>query len=321
MALGFGYRAPVRRYRGVMADSARWERFRFRPGDVVISTPSKCGTTWMQTIVGMLLLDRVDLGAPIGTLSPWLDMLIRTDDEVFGLLEAQTHRRFIKTHTPLDGVPRHDEVTYIAVIRHPLDVALSNADHFENERAERAIELRTRAAGPPDLPERELPPDDLAGYLRWFIDNDVAPTGSGPYGLADYCEQILTFWDAREASNVHLFHYADLWADREGEMRRVASVLSVPIDEDRWPAFVEAAGLESMRSRAEDTAPEAHLGLWRDPRAFFRSGGTRGWASLMSPDDLAHFDERLRELAGDATGWVLGGRTAIGAEPLHTPPR
>jgi hypothetical protein len=57
------------------------------------------------------------------------------------------HRRFIKTHTPLDGVPRRDEVTYIAVIRHPLDVALSNADHFENEHAERAIELRTRAAG------------------------------------------------------------------------------------------------------------------------------------------------------------------------------
>src|SRR6266508_5421693 len=202
IACGFGYRAPVRRYRDVMVDSARWERFTFRPGDVVISTPSKCGTTWMQTIVGMLLLDRVDLGAPISTISPWLDMLIRTDDEVFGLLEPQTHRRFIKTHTPLDGVPRHDEVTYIAVIRHPLDVALSNADHFENERAERAIELRTRAAGPPDLPEQGLPFHDLAGYLRWFIDNDVAPTGSGPNGLADYCEQIRTYWDAREAPNV-----------------------------------------------------------------------------------------------------------------------
>ena len=256
-----------------MVDSTRWERFTFRPGDVVISTPAKCGTTWMQTIVGMLLLDRVDLGAPIGTLSPWLDMLIRTDDEVFGLLELQTHRRFIKTHTPLDGMPRHDEVTYITMIRHPLDVAMSGADHFENERAERAIELRTRAVGPPDLPEQELPFDDLAGYLRWFIDNQVGPTGIGPDGLADYCEQIRTYWEAREAPNVHLFHYADLWADRDGEMRRVATVLGVPIDEDRWPAFVEAAGLESMRSRADATAPEAHLGLWRHPRAFFRSGG------------------------------------------------
>ena len=253
----------VRRYRGVMADSARWERFTFRPGDVVISTPSKCGTTWMQTIVGMLLLDRVDLGAPISTLSPWLDMLIRTDDEVFGLLDG---RRTVGSSRPTrrsTGCRVIDEVTYIAVIRHPLDVAMSDADHFENERAERAIELRTRAVGPPDLPGQELPFDDPAGYLRWFIDNDVAPTGSGPDGLADYCEQIRTYWDAREAPNVHLFHYADLWADRDGEMRRVAAVLGVPIDEDRWPAFVEAAGLESMRSRADDTAPEAHLGLWR----------------------------------------------------------
>src|SRR6185436_341969 len=116
--------------------------FAFRPDDVVISTPSKCGTTWMQAIVGMLLLDRTDLGAPISTLSPWLDMLVRSDEDVFGLLDAQTHRRFVKTHTPLDGIPRHPSVTYIVVIRHPLDVALSDADHFANERAERLVELR-----------------------------------------------------------------------------------------------------------------------------------------------------------------------------------
>jgi aryl sulfotransferase len=96
---------PLRRYQGFFADSSRWERFAFRPDDVVISTPAKCGTTWMQTIVGMLLLDRSDLGAPIGTMSPWLDMLTRTEDEVFALLDAQTHRRFVKTHTALDGVP------------------------------------------------------------------------------------------------------------------------------------------------------------------------------------------------------------------------
>lgn len=66
---------PVRRYRGFVVDSERWDRFRFWPDDIVISTPAKCGTTWMQTIIGMLVLDRIDLGAPISTISPWLDML------------------------------------------------------------------------------------------------------------------------------------------------------------------------------------------------------------------------------------------------------
>ena len=256
----------LRHYEGFFADSSRWERFTFRPGDVVISTPAKCGTTWMQTIVGMLLLDRTELGAPIGAISPWLDMLTRTEDEVFGLLDAQTHRRFIKTHTPLDGVPRHDEVTYIVVVRHPLDVAMSDRDHGANMREERAVELRVSVAGPAERGGSDPLPEDPAEFLRWFIDNDEPPTGSGPHGLDDYCQQVRTYWDARDAANVHLFHYADLWADRDGEMRRVAAALGVPIDEERWPAFVEAAGLTSMRARAADTAPDAahgHLGIAR----------------------------------------------------------
>ena len=132
-----------------------------------------------------------------------------------------------------------------------------------------------------------------------------------PDGLADYCQQIRTYWEARHAPNVHLFHYADLWADIDGEMRRVAAALEVSIDEDRWPGFVQAAGLSSMRSRAADTAPEAHVGMWVSPERFFRSGGTRDWASMLSPDDISHFEERMRELAGDAADWATGGRVAL----------
>lgn len=304
----------LRRYQGFMSDSARWKRFTFRPDDVVISTPSKCGTTWMQNIVGMLLLDRIDLGAPISVISPWLDMLIRSDDDVFEALDRQTHRRFMKTHTPLDGVPRLESVTYIAVVRHPLDVVMSDIGHHDNMREDRAVELRVAASGPPsrDMGSNERPPEDPGDYLRWFIDNHEQPTGSGPYGLEDYCNQILTYWEARHAPNVHLFHYADMWNDLDGEMRRVATALDVPMDEERWPGFVEAAGLTSMRSRAAHTAPEAHMGLWESPELFFRSGGTRDWASLLSSDDISHFEVRLRELAGDAADWALRGRVAFG---------
>ncbi len=310
----------MRRYRGFMADSARWERFALRPDDVIISAPSKCGTTWMQMIVGMLLLDRTDLGAPISAISPWLDMLIRTDDEVFGLLEGQRHRRFVKTHTPLDGLPHLSSVTYVTMIRHPLDVALSDLDHADNERFDRLVELRRAAVGPEAPAEGALDaaPEAADAYLRWFIDNDVEPTGSGPYGLADYCNQVLTYWKARQKPNVHLFHYADLWADRDREMRRIAAALDVDVDEERWPSFVEAAGIESMRARAGDTAPEVVSGIWQRPERFFRVGGTRDWASLLDDRDIAHFDERLRQLAVDATDWVLSGRVALERDPSRT---
>jgi aryl sulfotransferase len=294
-------------------DSERWERFAFRSDDVVISTPAKSGTTWMQTIVGMLVLDRVDLGAPISTLSPWLDMLIYTDEEMFHLLEEQRHRRFIKTHTPLDGVPHLSSVTYIAVIRHPLDVALSYRDHDKNLDSDRLVELRTAAAGPDDSEDRlfDDEPEAPDAYLRWFIDNEIEPKGSGPYGLADYCNQVRTYWDARGDLNVHLFHYTDLWNDRESEMRRVAAALGVTVAEERWPTFVEAAGLDSMRSRADDTVPETQAGIWHSPEEFFRVGGMRDWASLLDSRDITHFNERLGDLAGEASDWVLRGRVAL----------
>jgi hypothetical protein len=304
----------MRRYRGRSSDSVRWERFTFRDDDVVISTPSKCGTTWMQNIVGMLLLDRTDLGAPISQLSPWLDMLLRTDAEVFGTFEAQSHRRWIKTHTPLDGVPLLPSITYITVVRHPLDVALSDRDHSSNQDIERFRELREAVVGEldPELAARwaDAPEDDTE-YLRWFIDNDLPPSGSGPNGLADFCEQARTSWERREAPNVHLFHYQDLWNDLDGEMRRVAHVLGVTVDEDRWPDFVDAATLQSMRARAASTAPEAHLGIWHEPHKFFRVGGRRDWSSHLDASDIDHFHARLNELAGDATPWILNGRAAL----------
>lgn len=298
-------------------DSQRWERFSFRPDDIIISTPAKCGTSWMQKIVGMLVLDRIDLGAPISTISPWLDMLIYTDQEIFSLLENQRHRRFIKTHTPLDGIPHLPSVTYITMIRHPLDVALSYRDHDQNLDWEHLQALRTTAAGAADNEESlfEDEPEAPDAYLRWWIDNTIEPRGSGPYGLADYCNQIRTYWDARAEPNVHLFHYTDLWNDRESEMRRVAATLGITVADDRWPIFVEAAGLDSMRSRADETAPDSEAGAWTSPEQFFRVGGTRDWTSLLVDRDIVRFDEQLRHLAGEARDWVLSGRGALEHSP------
>src|SRR5436305_9677088 len=115
---------PVR-YRSADEDSGRWLAFPFRRGDIVISTRSKSGTTWMQMICALLVFQTVDLPAPLAQLSPWLDWLTTGQRQMYDQLAAQRHRRFIKTHTPLDGVPIEPEVSYLVVARHPLAVAVS----------------------------------------------------------------------------------------------------------------------------------------------------------------------------------------------------
>src|SRR5262245_55463613 len=123
---------PTIRYVSPDEDSARWADFAFRDGDIVISTRTKSGTTWMQMICALLVFQTPDLPAPLVELSPWLDMLVEPRDDVVARLEAQRHRRFIKTHTPLDGVPIDDRATYIVVARHPLDMAISRYYHGDN---------------------------------------------------------------------------------------------------------------------------------------------------------------------------------------------
>src|SRR6266487_4727030 len=115
MATDHKVRAVPLRYRSHEEDSERWVGFPFREGDVVISTRSKSGTTWVQMICALLVFQTPDLPAPLTELSPWLDWLITPRDEVFDRLAAQEHRRVIKTHTPLDGIPLDSRATYIVV--------------------------------------------------------------------------------------------------------------------------------------------------------------------------------------------------------------
>jgi len=52
-----------------------------------------------QRIVSLLIFDSPDLYAPMAHISPWLDMNTRPVDDVLHELDAQTHRRFVKSHS------------------------------------------------------------------------------------------------------------------------------------------------------------------------------------------------------------------------------
>jgi aryl sulfotransferase len=67
----------VRNYRSLVFDSARWDGFVFRPNDIVITTPPKCGTTWTQMICALLVFQTTTFDRGLDLISPWLDMLTR----------------------------------------------------------------------------------------------------------------------------------------------------------------------------------------------------------------------------------------------------
>ncbi len=279
----------------------RWDGFPHRSGDIVVSTRSKCGTTWVQMICLLLVHQTPDLPAPLAELSPWLDHDVEPIEVVRARLAAQPHRRVIKTHTPLDGLPLDDRVAYIVVARHPLDVAVSLFHHGRNIDRDRMRQLTGRPSTTPPVPtpgawidawiaDRTDPADQLdtlAGNLHHLTDA-WARVGDGAGG----------------AGNVVLVHYEDLEADLAGEMRALADRLGIAVPAARWDDLVPAAGFAAMRARAPVTAPD-NLGVLRDPVAFFRTGGSGDGHRLATADQRARYEARARELAApDVLAWL-----------------
>jgi len=304
-------------YKTLIYDSARWDGFEFRPDDIVISTPPKCGTTWTQRICSLLVFQTTELEKPLTNVSPWLDMLLSSRDDVLAELEAQSHRRFIKTHTPFDGLPFDERVTYVCVGRDPRDVALSWDNHVANTDVEAMLRARASAVGNEDLAEKLAagpPPMPASERERfWAFAMDPTPPTESANSLRAVLHHLASFWAVRDRSNVVLLHYDDLQADLERQMRALAARLSIAVPEEHWPAFVRAASFEEMRRKADRFAPAVTTSLWRDNQRFFNRGSSGQWRALFEDGDAARYEARLRELVADPpfAAWAHGGAAGL----------
>jgi hypothetical protein len=299
----------VVRYHTFLTDNARWDGFAFRDGDIIISTPPKCGTTWMQMLCGLLVFQNPTYDRPLALISPWLDMRLRRRDEVVADLEAQRHRRFIKTHTPLDGLPFDERVTYICVGRDPRDVALSFGNHLANIDPEAFF--RAREAVMDDDPDHPRPPDgppivpDSEVERFWRFVDDPAPPTENIATLRGMLHHLATFWPERHRPNIVLFHFADLQGGLDAEMRRLAGRLEIDVPASGWPELVAAATFDRMRERADDLVPDGPQKIWRRNEEFFHRGTSGQWRSLLDAGDLERYHARVGELATpELAAWV-----------------
>jgi aryl sulfotransferase len=299
-------RAPLHRYETAVSDSARWDAYRPRPGDIIVSTAPKCGTTWTQMLCA-LLVHGPDLPAPLTRLSPWLDRAWPPIEGVIAELESQAGRRIIKTHTPLDGLPWFEEVSYVFCGRDPRDAFLSMMDNMANTSAATMAAVRERLG----LPSFEFPSDANAFFPVWMTTGchgwveDGFPTGS-------VFAAAREAWAQRAAPNVHLLHYRDLLTDLEAEARRLAAFLGLRVPPAAWPRLLAAAGFDAMRAHADETAPGAHLGEWTCNEAFFARARLGEWRTGLSAESRTVYEAIAPQRASPALrAWLEYGRAAL----------
>jgi aryl sulfotransferase len=292
-------------YRTWTLDSRRWSVVRPRAGDIVIATAPKCGTTWMQQIVASLVFQDTTPRAVTGV-SPWVDARFRDDEATLaGALEAQTHRRFLKTHLPFDGVPLYDEVRYIHVARDGRDAALSAHNHFTGfSQAALAMFDRIGVADPKIARPYPRPPADPRAFFRFWLEGSIPPT---------FFDLENTYWAERRRPNLLLVHFNDLKADLDAEMRRIASFLDIAIDERVWPSLVKAATFEAMHAARDHLMPQINMLLEGGTTRFFNKGETGRWKDVFSEGDLRLYEEKVRqEFTPGLAAWIEGGRRETG---------
>ncbi len=247
----------------------------------------------------LLVFQRAELPARLGELSPWLDWKVTPRDEVWTRLAAQEHRRVIKTHTPLDGIPLDPRVSYIVVARHPLDAAVSLYHQGDNLDHARMREL----TGQPTARTDDVPRPQLHDWLRFWIDWEANPSKELD-SLPGVMQHLSDAWARRDQPNVSLIHYDGLAADLDGQMRRVAASLDVSVSDETWPELVRAARFDQMRSRADQLAPDA-AGVLIDRARFFRRGSSGEGRALLSNEELDRYRQRASQLApADLLRWL-----------------
>ena len=264
-------------------DCARIEELRrsfaLEAGDVAICTFPKCGTTWMQQVVLLLLAggDLAKAERPTRQ-APWIERFVSVKGRP--RLNLLAKPRVFKSHTQPQLAPWHcNNGKVIVVARNPLDAAVSAFHHAKS------------------LPESLRMSDavtfaDFAGAWR---------EGKATFGGGSWWDWHARWYRAtyqRRTDQVLWVWYEDMVKDLAKEVRGVAEFLGVDASDVVVDATVAASSFDSMKQRmdAQERYNESKDRMVRKHQLRVRKVG--GWAEYFDPQMAQAFREQSkRELA------------------------
>jgi aryl sulfotransferase len=299
----------TREYRNHHLDSTRWDHFVPRDDDIFVTTAYKAGTTWTQRILAALVLGPEPLPARLSELSPWIDSRFMGPlQPILHRLEAQRHRRFIKSHLAADGLRFFPQSKYIVVGRDTRDVFMSLFNHYSSY-TDMMFELFNDPDRPgPPFPRCPATPREL--WPRWVSEGWFEWESDG-WPFWSHHHHLSTWWALRELPNVLLLHFGDLKADPETEIRRIADFCAIDVSEDSWPALLTTVGFDAMRDEARHF-DDRMATVWKGGAdTFFYKGDSGRWRGVLNSDDLALYESSASTLDPALRTWLEGGRHAV----------
>ncbi|XP_075555211.1 sulfotransferase ssu-1-like isoform X1 [Dermacentor variabilis] len=267
-----------------------------QPGDLIIVSYPKCGTTWMQHIVYNILMDAEEPEDP-------LDQVLRMPFLEMQGAEAAVYApqpRVLKTHLPFHMIPYSPDAKYIYITRNPYDCCVSFYYHTRNN------------------PPYQFSEGTFEEFFELFL--------HGRVDFRDYFDNVLSWYKHRRDPNVLFLTYEELKTDTAGLVHRVASF----IDEERETRLkknpellgkiLEKSSIEYMKHKISNSRqaprrefsnspqmktlrPELLKGLnnlmafTKKPMTgnFVRRGQVGDWRNHFSPEQIQRMKQKIAE--------------------------
>ena len=277
-------------------DSTAWDSFKFRDGDVIISTYAKSGTTWMQQIVSQLIFAGAE-GIDVPKLSPWVDFRL-IPDEVRKAVDQQAHRRFLKTHLPVDALVFSPRAKYIYIGRDGRDAAWSFFNHYSNLSEERRVIMNGPGLVGPPLPT--CPPTALEFYRTWVAENGKP--------IWPYWDNIRSWWTIRHLPNVKFIHFNQLKTDLTGSIAGIAAFLNFKLSPESLARVESHCTFDYMKRHAALVAPGGGAHFKGGAATFINKGTNGRWRDELPADESAAYEAKaVAELGADCAHWLATG--------------
>lgn len=200
------------------------------------------------------------------------------------------HRRFIKTHTPLDGISYFPSCEYLLAYRGPKGACFSRRNHLLNMQ------------NPPDLPQ--LAADFNEGFRAW-VEELFEPGAGGQRSLEAFIQHFCSFRNYQHLENFHFFHYSDVKTKLDAVVCRIAEKFGMKLAQNEVARNDKAVSFDGKKKNASAFSPGTGKQPFKSDEVFFSSGKNNQWQGILNETELDNYTRRLKErLPSNEIQWL-----------------
>lgn len=249
--------------------------FQARATDVLITTPPKAGTTWMQQILHQLRSGGDASFDSIDDVVPWLEITRAEKNwqDVLRQYESLPDPRIFKTHCTAEQTPGIGTANIILTSRDPRDCCVSFYFHLMN--------MTDEARSQVDI--------SLPGSFQQHVEQWIE--------FAAWYRNVKSWWPYYHHPKVLWLRYQDLKSDLSKSVDRISNFLQWNVGSEHKEKVLEYSSFEWMKSHDEKFSSQGgdNKPVFK-PGKFIRKGKTGGYRDLMTADQEALIMEKAEEM-------------------------